>query len=355
MRHWKIGTFTAGILLITIGVIWLGSQVWNIPLDRIIGNGWPFLLILLGAEILFFQLFRKDTPVKIDFFSITLLIFLGFISVGVYTMQASGVFTAVKGIVSGPEYSRDINESFSINDKIEEIQIDIPNAELVLAGEESDEMTVSGALEANAESREEADAAFDNAITFTTSGNKAYFKIKQPKKSSFLNLDRFHADVKVQLPSDVYTSIKVTNGDVSAENLSDGAEIQLVNGEIEAADIIHGLDTSLTNGDITLKNIEGEVEAEAVNGSIEADPGTVTGNWNVRLTNGDIIFKLAASNDVTVKAAAKNGSVEGTADWVRANQKDSARYEKEGGLTLGDGEHVMDLSVGNGDVTVDIK
>ncbi|WP_066174759.1 DUF4097 family beta strand repeat-containing protein [Bacillus marinisedimentorum] len=355
MRNWKIGTFTAGISLIAIGVVWLGNQVWNIPLDRVIANGWPFLLILLGAEILFHQLYRKDTPVKIDFLSIFLLIFLGFISIGVYSMQASGLFTAVKGIVSTSEYSRDINESYEIEENIEEIYIEIPNADLVLEGEETDELMVSGTLEANAEDRQEAENAFNDAITYTTSGNKAYFKIKQPKKTSFLNLDRFHSDLKVHLPSDLYTSINVTNGEIVAEKLSNGAEIRLVNGKIEVFDVQNGLDASLTNGDILLKNIEGEVKAEGVNGSIEAEQGKVTDDWKVGLTNGDMEFSLARTSNATVKAAAKNGTVEGSADWIRPNRKDSPAYKKEGELILGEGEHRINLSVGNGDVAVDLK
>ncbi|SHN18518.1 hypothetical protein [Gracilibacillus kekensis] len=87
MRQWRVGSISMGMTLIGLGIILLLSQFntsWDIVM---LFQLWlSSLIIILGAEIMIYLIFsKKEQPiVKYDFFSILIILFIGFGSIGAY-------------------------------------------------------------------------------------------------------------------------------------------------------------------------------------------------------------------------------------------------------------------------------
>lgn len=76
MKNRRVGTFTLGVALIAVGVLIIASLLFDaIPILTVLKLS-PVLLILFGAEILFYVFWRRDERLRYDGFSIFLCIVL---------------------------------------------------------------------------------------------------------------------------------------------------------------------------------------------------------------------------------------------------------------------------------------
>lgn len=78
MQSRRVGTLTLGILLIILGVLYLLTTIFNIPLDKKILDFWPFILISLGIEVLVLnnRSLKNNQPLRYDFISFILIIIM---------------------------------------------------------------------------------------------------------------------------------------------------------------------------------------------------------------------------------------------------------------------------------------
>jgi len=81
MKNWKVGSITAGVTLILIGVCWFLKSFVPLSYPTMLLNAWPIVCIFLGIETLSFQIFRKEEPLRFHWLSIVLLILTLFISI----------------------------------------------------------------------------------------------------------------------------------------------------------------------------------------------------------------------------------------------------------------------------------
>ncbi|MBW6411616.1 LiaF transmembrane domain-containing protein [Clostridium weizhouense] len=78
----RVGTLTAGIVLITFGVMFLLRLVNTTINISLIASLWPIILILLGIEIILSYITNKEEKMKYDFGAIILIIILAFFAMG---------------------------------------------------------------------------------------------------------------------------------------------------------------------------------------------------------------------------------------------------------------------------------
>ncbi|APF27152.1 hypothetical protein LAV60_05120 [Clostridium sporogenes] len=78
----RVGTLTAGIILVVFGVIFLLRLVTANINIYLIASLWPIILVLLGIEIILAYIINKEEKMKYDFGAIILVIILVFFAMG---------------------------------------------------------------------------------------------------------------------------------------------------------------------------------------------------------------------------------------------------------------------------------
>ncbi|WP_251862063.1 DUF5668 domain-containing protein [Clostridium sp. Marseille-Q2269] len=78
----RVGTLTAGIVLVISGIMFLlRSVINNIDISLIV-SFWPMVLVLLGIEILTAYIINKEEKMKYDFGAVVLVMLLLFFAMG---------------------------------------------------------------------------------------------------------------------------------------------------------------------------------------------------------------------------------------------------------------------------------
>ncbi|PJI07791.1 hypothetical protein CUB90_07895 [Clostridium sp. CT7] len=90
MQQRRVGTLTFGILLIVWGVLYLCITIFKLPLENMLLNLWPLILIFLGIEILVLNhiSIKKNVSLKYDFISFILIILMIFFCFGIYSFSS---------------------------------------------------------------------------------------------------------------------------------------------------------------------------------------------------------------------------------------------------------------------------
>jgi len=101
-RNRPIGSFTLGVSFVVFGVFFLINAVSDIISYTLIFTLWPFVLILLGIEVLVSYAFNKSEPSKYSGVSIFLLVLLTVFALGAgavgYAIENSdALITAFRG------------------------------------------------------------------------------------------------------------------------------------------------------------------------------------------------------------------------------------------------------------------
>lgn len=354
MRQWKIGTITAGLLLISLGVLWLSNNVWDLPIHTLIANAWPVLLIVLGIEVLIHQFFKKEESLKFDGFSIFLVILLGIASMVIYGVQSTGILPAISNVVNGEKYSDEIRLSADVED-VEEFVVEIPNGDITVTGSDTNEVTVDGILNVRAEDEKKAKDLLEKSVTLKKVGKKLLLKVEMPTNQSIIDWMNYEGTFNINLPKELFVKMDVANGDVEGRELRNGAQIKLVNGDLELSDVFKRVKVENQNGSITINEIDGELIASLTNGDIDVTTSKVTGPYEIETVNGDVTTSFPKDADVKVSGETQNGDVSGTVNWQRSGNEDDHDYEKQGKLVIGNGTHNVDISSVNGDVSVNTK
>lgn len=84
-RMHKTGTITAGVTLVSFGVMFVLSSIFNVLSYEFIFSMWPFILIGLGAEILITNM-RTD-KFEYDKSAVFVIILMSFLAMGMACMD----------------------------------------------------------------------------------------------------------------------------------------------------------------------------------------------------------------------------------------------------------------------------
>jgi DUF4097 and DUF4098 domain-containing protein YvlB len=177
------------------------------------------------------------------------------------------------------------------------------------------------------------------------------FELKVPRTADLNSLNLTNGEVTVTGPL-ARVAARSTNGNVSAQEVNDGANLASTNGSIKATKIGGELMAKTVNGDVNVSDVDTLLNAQSVNGSITAiqiknNATAGTNNGSVRLEriggrviarsqNGSVLVNDAGgdveagtiSDNITVTkarglvtASAVSGSVivRGAGEGVRAN------------------------------------
>ncbi|MFB7139722.1 DUF4097 family beta strand repeat-containing protein [Gottfriedia sp. NPDC056225] len=400
MRNWKVGTITAGIILIAIGVLWFLQSFISIPYTKFLINAWPVACILLGIEVLFFHLVRKEDTLRFHGFSIFLLVLVMIVSIvfsiGHYFIKEIGYTFKSKNI--------EINDSQTISTSINEVIIKATDGEINVNGTDSNSLKVNGTIRIPDNGKKETGKLSDY-YSVKTLGNKMYIEINDDDNNIF-HFGNKKAELTIDLPKSMMTNIKVDNGSVNLTNkanetvinsndgqinvenvsgnlvaktrngsisltkvnLTNESEIATRDGEITVRNISGYLNASTkdgrisfdhanmegrseittNDGEITLNEFKGEVKAKTNNGSVNVDDALLFGSSNITSDDGELQINLLKDNSIAINAETNDGNFDGNIGWKMEN-KDEIHSNQ---AIVGSGENQLNLKTKNGSIYV---
>ncbi|BCG57957.1 DUF4097 family beta strand repeat-containing protein [Paenibacillus sp. URB8-2] len=361
MGRWKIGSLTAALGCIALGVIIALIQYGKLTYEAI-GYLWPALLILLGLEMLMRLLHRSETKTRTSGGAIVLIVLLGLVSAGQSVLPGGSLDSLL-----GKAHLSTVNGTVQTGTNIKKVIISIPNGRVKLNGIEGSALTYEGKLLSPGSSQSESEQAMKNNWKVRTDGDTVVLEMTAEKSlfsGIYFGFSGNSPYLNVSLPAALAVKIDTSDGSLDVSDLEGGIEADTSNGRIEMRGIKGGVKASTSNGSlnlqsveggahitssngsITLENIAGQVYAKSSNGKIVIK-SPITGNWDCASSNGSISLTLPQATDATIAADTSNGSMKGSVNWQEKNGG-------HGSAVLGGGNHTVKLSTTNGSVTADI-
>ncbi|WP_052410112.1 DUF4097 family beta strand repeat-containing protein [Paenibacillus durus] len=361
MGRWKIGSLTAALGCIALGVIIALVQFGKLTYEAL-RFLWPALLILLGVEMLLRLLFRTEARARTSGWAIVLILLLGLVSAGQSLLPGGSLDTLL-----GKAHLSSVNGTVQIGENIKRVKISIPSGKVKVNGIQGRTLIYDGRLLAPGSSQSESERAMNDYWKVTTNGDTVVLEMTAEKSllsGIYFGFSGNTPYLNVSLPADLAVMIGTSDGSLDVSDLDNGIEASTSNGRIEMRGIKGGVKAGTSNGSlnlqrveggahitssngsITLENIAGQVYAKSSNGKITIQ-SPVTGNWECASSNGSISLKLPGATDASITADTTNGSLKGSVNW----QKQS---DNNGTAVLGSGNHIVKLSTTNGSVSADI-
>ncbi|MFP4976567.1 hypothetical protein ACE6ED_14270 [Paenibacillus sp. CN-4] len=165
------------------------------------------------------------------------------------------------------------------SDGLTKMIVDHRNGEVKITGTDSDQIEVSAAVKADGVSMDKLDLTLE--AREDTAVLNAQFK------AQFLAMGTGSVDLEVKVPESL--TLEVTShrdGKITLSDLSSGATISNINGEIQASDISGTLEIDNRDGDINARNISSDVIVHNINGHIVVDG--VTGSAEIHVGDGSL-------------------------------------------------------------------
>ncbi|KAI7255990.1 hypothetical protein KC345_g11043, partial [Hortaea werneckii] len=265
MGRWKIGSFTAAIGCIALGVIIVLAQLDVITYD-LLGYVWPALLILFGLEMLLRLFFKSDAKNRVSGWAIVLIIVLVFAS-GAQNVLAGGSLSSILGNTTLAPLSGTVE----VQPEVKNVKIEIPSGKVKIEGVEGNTLDYEGKLELPGNTDSEAASALERKWKVTTEGDTLVMELEGD--SGWLANIQFGFNVKepylnVNIPQNLTVEVETSDGSIEAANLTAGIDVDTSNGTMDIHDVTGGVEAHTSNGTVSVQNVQGEVELVSSNGAI---------------------------------------------------------------------------------------
>jgi hypothetical protein len=147
MRKWRVGTVSMGASLILLGIVLFISQWKGTGAIDIFTSWWPFLLLVLGVEILAYLYFSKqeNTFIKYDFLSIIFIGVLGSVAIVFVLLSSTGILEEIRTVVGAETKVFHLpNVRQSVSPEMKRIVLQTGSHPVVIEGNNSDEIQIFG-------------------------------------------------------------------------------------------------------------------------------------------------------------------------------------------------------------------
>jgi hypothetical protein len=188
MRKWRVGTVSMGTSLILLGIVLFISQWKGTGAVDIFTSWWPFLLVVLGVEILAYLYFSKqeNTFIKYDFLSIIFIGVLGSVSIVLVLLSSTGILEEIRTVVGAETKVFHLpHVRQSVSPEMKRIVLQTGRYPVVIEGNNSDEIQIFGtyqSLSANDIKKQE------DYVAMNIVGDTMYITIKEmPRKEGLFH------------------------------------------------------------------------------------------------------------------------------------------------------------------------
>lgn len=215
MRKWRVGTVSMGISLIFLGVLLMVGQFTDWDPITLTMSWWPFILIVLGIEVLvYIALSKKEKPiVHYDFLSIFFIGVLGMVALGLYLMTSLGVVNEVKGAMNAERVEGALPSiEESISEDINTIVLEQAYDDLVVETNNADEVHIFGTF--TSEFLKQEDLKKTDVASINKVGDKLYIQLLRGPSKEGMNYSRTTFNRTISFPEDVDVEIRGTTGNL---------------------------------------------------------------------------------------------------------------------------------------------
>lgn len=359
MGRWKVGSFTAAIGCIVVGVLVVLAQ-YNIITYDALGYIWPALLILFGLEMLLRLFIKSDVKSRVSGWAIVLIIVLIAAS-GAQTVLAGGSLSSLLG----NHKLVPVSGKVEVQQDIKKVRIVLPQGKVKLEGVQGTTLEYEGKLEVPGNTDTEAANALERRWKVTTESDTLVLELEG--ENNWLANIHFGVNsnspyLNVSIPQSLAAQVETSDGSIEAGGLAAGVDVRSSNGTMDLHDISGGVTARTSNGTVSVQNVQGEVDvvssngaitlgnidgalsAKSSNGKVTAN-SAITGDWVLKSSNGKIVLGVPAVTDAKIKADTSSGSLKGNVTWDGG--------DNHGTAVLGKGTHEVSLSTSNGSITVE--
>lgn len=188
MRKWRVGTVSMGASLILLGIVLFISQWKGMGAADIFASWWPFLLVLLGAEILVYLYFSKqeNTLIKYDFLSIIFIGVLGSVAILFVLLSSTGIWQEIRTVVSAETKVFHLpNVRQSVSPEMKRIVLQTGSQPIVIEGGSNGEIQIFGTYQSLSDNdiKKQEDYVAMNIV-----GDTMYITIKEmPRKEGLFH------------------------------------------------------------------------------------------------------------------------------------------------------------------------
>ncbi|CAG7652280.1 hypothetical protein PAESOLCIP111_06496 [Paenibacillus solanacearum] len=138
-------------------------------------------------------------------------------------------------------------------------------------------------------------------------------------------------------------TLKTTNGRVAVTGHRGDAMLESTNGTLDVQEITGNVNAHTTNGSVKVNGNVVKLKAETTNGTVEASSPTVSGDWDVRTSNGKIELRLPTQGDYRVSGKGREDGVSSslpltvskkTVEGTIGSGKYAVRFETNGTVSI---------------------
>lgn len=335
MKQKKIGVISLGILLVLIGTAALYSQIVGFSFLEVVARWWPAVLIILGLEILFFNIFvnKEEYKIKLDAASIIIIILITTVlgvTAGVNNIVKNnfGALRKVGTMLPWDNINFPGTTQFKKNASVDaakssKLTIDNSLGEIKLEKASGSKLEISANITVNNNDGDYANSLADQILKIEEG---ATIKVSAEENFDKNKIGSIKVNYVIKVPSNLEVEASNKFGNITVSNLDKNLKVDNTNGEIKINGIGGNLDINNKFGSTSIENVKGNVNFESTNGDIKIKEiggalvvrnkfgqiraTNVTGPLDVQSANGDVSIECSKILDTSMKVECTFGNVE---------------------------------------------
>jgi DUF4097 and DUF4098 domain-containing protein YvlB len=265
-RGWHRPTFVGPLILLSVGIIALLMSVGRLDAVEFWGwyaKWWPLLLIVMGGLLLAEHFLDWNRPwggrrsMGGIVWLVILMICLGWVSrnghlMGPFSWEFSGDDGDNFWSWMGAEHDNDVQIDQVLTAAKPAVTIDDPAGDVTITASADNTMHLRAHEMVHRDSDSEAQKIFDQLKPkVDSSGGGAVITV--PEKQGA------RVDLTLELPATAFATITAGHGDVTADGLNGGVQVNAAHGEVKLEDIHGDAQGHIDHGDFSAHNVQGRV------------------------------------------------------------------------------------------------
>lgn len=219
-KPYRMGQLTAGVLFVGLGAALLVRFFYPYSVLELVYWGWPILLILFGAEIIYFATKKgfddNGRNLRYDLLGMMMLVLFGLVTLGLYALEETGVAAMAQESFKTQHFDVE-SPFFTVDDLkgITEVKVVVQQKEVTLeTTDQSKIMTYSTWRNVPAQHREEAQEKIAQTMEMVRQGDTLYLFLRQPPSPLWFS-DSITGGSTVVLPATLPVDVIMERGDLN--------------------------------------------------------------------------------------------------------------------------------------------
>lgn len=216
MKKWRVGTISMGVSLLLLGILLLLSSFEGYQIFESFIIWWPSILIILGIEILLYQILsnKEQSFIKYDILSVIFVGIIGSVGIGFTLLFGSGLLDEVKAAVGATRVTAELPTVIQeIPSTVKNVVVEANNYPLTIEGVSSNEVRMFGSYD-TVTNKDANKLDLEDYASFQTVGNTLYIQLRNLQQKELLFHGQGFMKVKVLVPENLPLEVRGTHNDI---------------------------------------------------------------------------------------------------------------------------------------------